>query len=527
MAAVTLRVNPGGEGCWGMLLLALLAMPVVFGVTVFFLGKRRITPGELATQLGVVGALVVGGYYLTRWGGIQDYELWNGRIASAPSGSTGCCHSYACNCRQECSTDSEGTTTCSEVCDTCYEHASDSYYAAYTTNDERVYYSSCWAPGEGPPSAWSQIRIGEPTVVEHRYTNYVLADPSEFVTDAGVEFDAAIPPYPPVVGWRARRFLVVDAPIDPVELLRLDGVLDELNADLGARKQVNVIVVVAGHADPAFFDALVRAWLGGKKNDVIVVIGAPAFPEIAWVRAHAWNKASGGEDELIGGLTGRIQALRTFDGDAILAAARDEVERNYVRRSFSELEYLMARARPPGWAVTLLFGIGLGLSALLHWRFWGNRRRMQGRAPHERVRALLARWRRPRGDAAEPASAPEHAAPEAGLPRVSVQVVETVHPIRGADRIERIRVAGRTVVVGKGLLRRGDRCVYFAPGCVLPADAPWARWLREHDFRVVTRSFCGVRSEGLVLPLSELATEPIRMFAELSDELGVTWQSVE
>lgn len=383
-----------------MLLLVLIAVPVVVGVAAFFLGKRRITPREVAIQVGVVVTLIVIGYYAFRWLGVQDEETWNGRVASAPSGTHSCCHSYDCNCREECS--GEGTErSCRQVCDTCYEHTEDLYWEAYSSNGEKIYGSSCHPPGSPAPSEWMQIRIGEPTAVAHRFTNYVRADPDALIRrdPAHARFAEAIPAYPYPVGWKATRLLFVG--VAEPRAAELDALLDELNADLGQPKQVNVIVVVVAEADPAYFDALAAAWLGGKKNDVVVVVGAPAYPAIAWARVMAWNLAQGAEDEFKASLARRIELLERFDGEAALAAVRDEVERGYVRRPFSQLDYLLARARPPGWAVIVLFVIGLVVSGLLQWRFWRNERRMTGLAPHARVqvaaRRLAAWWRARRG----------------------------------------------------------------------------------------------------------------------------------
>ncbi|MCA9677016.1 MAG: hypothetical protein KC464_18460, partial [Myxococcales bacterium] len=375
-----------------MLLLLLLLPPVVVGVAAFFLGKRRITPLEVVVQIGVVGALIVGGYYATRWLGVQDTEIWNGRIASAGSGTSSCCHSYDCNCHEVCTGEGD-QRSCSQHCDTCYEHSSDVYWEAYSSNGEQVYYDGCNPPGSPTPARYLDIRLGEPTAVEHRFTNYVKADPDALIhrDPALRRFRSRLPPYPRVSGWQVRRFLFVD--LAPADMLELDDALDELNADLGAAKQVDVIVVVVAEEDPAYFDALAAAWLGGKKNDVVLVIGAPRFPAIAWARVMAWNKATGAEDELEGALARRVELLGAFDGAAVLAVLRDEITRGYQRRPFSELDYLMARARPSGTAVAVLLALGLALSALLQWRFWRNQRRMTGLAPHLRVTAAVRRLR--------------------------------------------------------------------------------------------------------------------------------------
>lgn len=385
-----------------MILLALLLVPALIATVGYYRGEGRITLPELGIQLALMGGFMVGGYYLARWGGLQDYEIWNGRVADKDSGSEGCCHSYDCNCREECS-GTGAERSCSRVCDTCYEHSYDDWYNATSTNGEEIYYDGCNPPGSPIPYTWSNIRIGEPTAVEHRFTNYIKAAPEDFFPNWNSAPAYALPEYPEVLGWRANRFLFVN--IFNSEAENLNNALAELNADLGRPHQVNLIVVVAPEEDPAYFDALQAKWLGGKKNDVVLVIGAPRFPEITWVRVMAWNIASGVEDAFKGEVQRRVEALPRFDGYAILDILRQEVKDKYVRRPFAEFAELSARATPPWWATILLFLLAIGGSALLHRLFRNNlwRDREKPRPPrfvshfwHSwRASRLLRWWRKP------------------------------------------------------------------------------------------------------------------------------------
>jgi hypothetical protein len=377
-------------------LVLLLFVPVVVGVVAFFLGKNRITALELAIQVLVVAALLSGGWYLARWTALYDNEIWNGRVASKQSGTGRCCHSYKCNCRESCNS----SGTCSETCSTCYEHSHDEYWDVTSTNGETVWQSRCNPPGSETPARWLEIRIGEPTAHEHLFTNYVKADPMALLgPPADVErFRDELPEYPRVTEFHADRFLFVgvSAP-DAGELLRE---LAELNADLGAKKEVNAIVIVVAEADPAYFEALHTAWLGGKKNDVVLVIGTPSFPRIAWTRVMAWNAASAAEDDFKGMLAESVLRLGTFDGRAVLARLRTEIEARYTRRSFAELAWLLDRATPTPGALAALTVFGLVVSGGFTIAFWLNRREMDGATPGERVAALWRRltklWRRKR-----------------------------------------------------------------------------------------------------------------------------------
>ncbi len=355
-----------------MVLLGLVLVPLLVGAGAYLLGKRQVTLAEAGVQVIVVAALMLVGYYVAQWSSLQDYEIWNGRIASKSSGAEVCCHTYECNCREVCR-GSGLDRRCSRSCDRCTMHDQDLFWRATSTNREIVYESRCNAPESGEPAEWAAIRVGEPTAWEHQFTNYVKAAPEDFFVapEVAERFTAELPAYPRPQGFRARRFLF--AGVEEPRAGELDAALAELNADLGPVKQVNVIVVVTASADPLYFDALARHWLGGKKNDVVLVLGAPRYPAIAWARVMAWNEARVAEDAFKDALASRIEGLGRFDGERVLAALRAEISESYRRRPFGELEHLGARATPPGWAVAALYGAALLLSAGLQTYFWRNR----------------------------------------------------------------------------------------------------------------------------------------------------------
>ncbi|MCU0728314.1 MAG: RNA ligase (ATP), partial [Planctomycetes bacterium] len=60
----------------------------------------------------------------------------------------------------------------------------------------------------------------------------------------------------------------------------------------------------------------------------------------------------------------------------------------------------------------------------------------------------------------------------------TVQRVDEVRPIEGADRIERARIEGWWVVVKKGEFAPGDLCVYFEIDSFLPVRPEFEFLLR-------------------------------------------------
>lgn len=107
---------------------------------------------------------------------------------------------------------------------------------------------------------------------------------------------------------------------------------------------------------------------------------------------------------------------------------------------------------------------------------------------------------------------------------VSVQKIEGVYPIENADRIEKVRIGGWIVVVGKDMgLKPGDHVAYFEIDSMLPADDPRYAELQKRGQRTVpvsntitgeekeitghvlrTARLRGVYSQGLVMPLSTI-----------------------
>jgi RNA ligase (TIGR02306 family) len=105
---------------------------------------------------------------------------------------------------------------------------------------------------------------------------------------------------------------------------------------------------------------------------------------------------------------------------------------------------------------------------------------------------------------------------------VSIQTIDAVDPIAGADNIMQARVMGWTVVVKKGEFAAGDPCVFFEIDSVLPDGPAWAEFMRARGFRVRTLKLRGVLSQGLALPIAILEGRDAVRDVDLRAQLGVT-----
>jgi len=353
------------------MLFLLLLVPLSIGVVAFFVSKGKITVKELCVMEGVMLALISTGYLVALSNQTSDTEIWSGRVANKTKDTIGCCHSYECNCTTTCS--GKNNSDCTRSCQTCYRHGHDVEWNAVSTNHESLYSNSCNDPDTSEPRRWTQIVVGEPTAYHHSFTNYIKGNPDSILRREGVspKLLSMVPAYPEVYDhYRAQRFLAVGGAIVP-DIAGLNRRLSEINADLGSVRQVNMTVIVVKTDDQMYLEAVRQAWLGGKKNDLIAVVGVRDAPgggpqEIAWAGVVSWTKI----EEIKLSIRDAIVDQKVFDGDKILGVVKTEVAGKFVRRHMADFEYLKSTMEPPASILWFLFIFGLVLSAGLTWYFW-------------------------------------------------------------------------------------------------------------------------------------------------------------
>lgn len=113
----------------------------------------------------------------------------------------------------------------------------------------------------------------------------------------------------------------------------------------------------------------------------------------------------------------------------------------------------------------------------------------------------------------------------------TIQRVEKIEPIEGADAIELVKIMGWQCVTQKGGFKEGDKGVYFEVDSYLPIDERF-EFLRKscyrnneyvgEGFRIRTLRLRGELSQGLFLPISLIPeAEGLDLGADVTDLLGV------
>ncbi len=347
--------------------LLLMVAPLAVAVFCMFWFKGKVTLPEFAAQLAVPAVCMMLGLGAAYWQSTTDHELWNGRITGKSRDRVSCRHSYQCNCRQVCS-GSGKSESCTTVCDTCYEHSYDIAWNIQASTGESLEIDGVSRQGLVMPPRWGAAFIGEPWSSSHSFTNYILANPDSVLLGGKGDlerFHDLLPTYPVNVFDYYRATHVINAGGVPVaDWPSWVWLMNEINGDLGVQKQVNITLLFVKTGDPKYTLALKDKWLGGKKNDVIIVIGSLDGNKIEFADVVSWSPAELFKVTLKDNITALGFLSRR---DAIADTIRAEIGGKFERMHMKDYHYLVRSYQPSSGVMLflVLFGfaasIGLGI----------------------------------------------------------------------------------------------------------------------------------------------------------------------
>ena len=373
-------------GFWIMLIVA-----TGFGIYRKLTNPEEFTWLELPVQLAAstVTLILLFSLFFSTAGKLADTEIWNGYVTGAEYHEE-----WTERVETEVSdgTDEKGNSKGSHT-EVSYEHHPAEWDEQTTAGDleidrglyrtlanyfgnekkETVYHVNQSSIGDGnkyyvtyDPSRSEIIPAARP----HFFVNYLKASDSvKKIHGSQALYKNLIRPYPEVYyGTYGEIELdrVVNAGVALPEKWKSDvnKTLSRALTSLGARKEVNVLVYVVNTKDQGFSYALEEAWIKGKKNDVIVVIGAPEFPKISFVYVMAWTKI----EEFKINLRNKVLDIGDIsDGKALTDTILAEISKSpkqggFERMPMSDLEYLIADIRLPWWCQLLIVLVGGAVS---------------------------------------------------------------------------------------------------------------------------------------------------------------------
>jgi len=376
-------------GYWIVMLIA-----VVFGVFRKLTNPQEFTWLELPIQLlgtfVVITALFFAGF--TTSTELVDTEIWNGQVTKAEYYEEWTEERTEDYC---CAEDDEGN--CTSTCTRTYTVHHPPEWKLQTSigvidvnkNVYRAYVQHWQNQREKDLYNSGQISIGDgdmyyvtlnsnktvPATREKHYVNYLRASDSIRKISGNISGHKGLfRSYPRVHSTQFGPIevdRVVLAGVKPPKAWvdTLDRQLDLALVRLGSSKQVNILVYVVNTADQGFSYALEEQWVKGKKNDVIVIIGATSFPKVDFCYVMAWTKVE--EFKIV--LRDRIVEMSDIsDAQKLAQTITSQISKGpqnggFERMPMADLEYLIADIKLPWWCQVLIVLIGGAASWLISW----------------------------------------------------------------------------------------------------------------------------------------------------------------
>ena len=341
-----------------------LALLIVLSVAIAIIVKlvKRTFPILVIASISVIFIFISAlAFFTGKAGKTIDVEIWNGQVTGKERERVSCSHSYSCNCRTVYSGSGKDRTS-HEECDTCYEHSND-YDWNVMTNVGDLKIDRVDRQGKTEPERWTKVTVGEPASQAHFFTNYIKAAPDSifhFSDELIAEkFNGKIPDYPKEVYdyYRFNHVLTVGVPVPDLDKWNND--VANILKKLGPSKQANVIILFVNTNDPNYEYALRSKWLGGKKNDIVVILGVTQYPAIDWARVMTWS-----DKEIFKVvLRDRLTEIKEVNRQEVLTAVDEVTTRSFKRKEMKDFEYLADEIDPPMWVIILAIGVIVLLGA--------------------------------------------------------------------------------------------------------------------------------------------------------------------
>lgn len=311
---------------------------------------KTVTWSEFAIQMFVAIVIAGMGVVITIPQPSYDVEILNGKVLEKYSEKVSCSHSYDCNPRRVCS-GSGKDRSCRTVYDTCYEHFWDRSWRVKTSFDTHTV-SRVDRRGLTEPEKWTAVKVGEPASDSSMYRSFVREVPEHFMSHITAEmimkdYEGKIPTYPSKIYGMYKIDRLVQAGIKVPDAQAWNERTSEFLKERGAAKKVNLVTVFTNEKDQRFSQAIEAAWMGGKKNDVITIIGVEEWPKISWVRVLSWT-----ESEYFKVATrDKLYAMENVDIDKYFTIMGESIDKDYTYSSMRRFEHLSNDRAPPLWAI--------------------------------------------------------------------------------------------------------------------------------------------------------------------------------
>jgi hypothetical protein len=215
--------------------------------------------------------------------------------------------------------------------------------------------------GGDPNDYESKNRSGwvEPVTKIVAFENKIRATPSSFSFAKVPEGMKGLFEYPKNAHPFVSDRLVGSAPATIDQLT-----FDQMNARLGPKKRVNVIMLGMGDVNSMMGEWQRAKWIGGKKNDVVIVWGG-LNKKPSWVKVFGWT------DEEICKRNLETIVLKNGATTDVLPLIETEIKNTYKLKNW-EKSFAHIRVPAPAWAMWTYFSVMVVAQFILWFLFMNN-----------------------------------------------------------------------------------------------------------------------------------------------------------
>lgn len=132
---------------------------------------------------------------------------------------------------------------------------------------------------------------------------------------------------------------------------------DLLNSDLGPLKKVNLIMIGFGVRDASIAQMQQAAWIGGKKNDLVICYGGGTAAKPEWCYVFGWTESELCKKNI------QTEILNSGVNAQLLPILREEIVRNYRIKDWTKFDYITVELPVSHviWFVLAMIAVQVGL----------------------------------------------------------------------------------------------------------------------------------------------------------------------
>lgn len=336
--------------------------------------KHEITPKEFGIHFLAVCAsiaLMMGVTYASMYASMADTEILNGKVLSKYREVETCTEYSSCkhyHTRERCSyyTDSKGKRHKSCESYKVFDYPYEVDWEVKTSVGSHII-DRVNRQGTAMPSRWANIKIGDPAAGENTYINYLLGNKDslffehQYEKEFTADYKKKLPDYPEVYDYYRVNHVLNLTKYDSTGY---NDYIDMVLRDMGAAKQVNIVLVMYPQSDVNLVKALTAKWRGGKKNDVIMFVGLDDQGVVSNFSSTSFGQ--GMKNEVLHS-TMKIDAMTEKMSLSLVQKLVQDVNTHFNRLPNKEFEYLKYKLEPSLWIVILssimaaAISIGVGI----------------------------------------------------------------------------------------------------------------------------------------------------------------------